>query len=167
MVEPFGVRVAEPGDRAAIDTLLEASYPVLMAGAYDAAVLEVTLPLMTRANPVLLSSGTFYVAVVGGECVVGGGGWSRERPGSGAVVPGEGHIRHFGTHPNWTGRGVGRAIYERCASDACAAGIERFECYASLNAEAFYAAMGFTRRERTHVRMGSLSLPVIAMERRL
>jgi GNAT superfamily N-acetyltransferase len=146
--------------------VFEAAYPVLMARAYDAAVLDAALPRMIRVNPALLDAGTFYVAADGRGAVVGCGGWSLARPGSGEVAPGLAHIRHFGTHPHWTGCGVGRAIYERCEADARAAGIIRFECYASLNAEAFYEALGFESIRRSHAPMGSLAFPIVLMERR-
>lgn len=54
-----------------------------------------------------------------------------------------GHIRHFGVHPDWTRCGVGRALYAQCKTDARSAGVTEFECYASLNGEAFYCALGF------------------------
>ena len=146
--------------------LLEASYPTLMPPGYDAAVLAAALPLMTRANPALLSSGTYFLAESVDGLTVGCGGWTRERPGSGEVAPDLAHIRHFATHPEWIGRGVGRALYSRCAREARAAGARRLECYASLNAEGFYAALGFKSLERIEVPMGAgATLPSLLMAR--
>ena len=141
----FTIRVADPTDLDAVTELLEASYPLLLASAYDASLLDAALPAMTRAQPALLASGTYYVAVSPGGRIVGCGGWSRERPGSGETVAKLGHVRHFGTHPDWIRRGVGRALYERCAHDARRAGLARLECYSTLSAEPFYAALGFER----------------------
>lgn len=143
MPSAFFVRVATPADADAVTELLGASYPVLMLTAYDEAELESALPLMTRANEKLLSSGTFYVAEQDDGRLAGCGGWTRERPGTGAVEDGLAHIRHFATRPEWIGRGVGRALYQRSEEDARCAGIASFECYASLNAEGFYLALGF------------------------
>jgi N-acetylglutamate synthase-like GNAT family acetyltransferase len=100
---------------------------------------------MTRANPKLLSSGTYYVAESEAGSIVGCGGWTRERPGEDAQVGRIGHVRHFGTHPDWIRRGIGSAIFQRCREQARASGISELECYASLNAERFYAALGFER----------------------
>lgn len=141
----YSIRQANPGDRAGVTELLRASYPTLMGPAYDAAKLRPALTLMTRANPKLLSSGTFYVAEAADGSIVGCGGWSRERPGGGVEAEAVGHIRHFGTHPEWTRRGIGQAIFRRCEAAARDAGIRELECYASLNAERFYAALGFER----------------------
>lgn len=165
MTPQFSVRPATPDDAPAVTELLEASYPVLMAAGYDDATLALALPLMTRANPALLQSGTFYVAETEDGVIVGCGGWTFEHPGSGKTEPGLVHIRHFGTHADWTGRGVGRAIFQRCLIDARSAGAERFQCYSSLNAEGFYAALGFRAVRRESVRMSDeLCLPVVFME---
>jgi GNAT superfamily N-acetyltransferase len=162
------IRIAKPDDEPAVGVLLEASYPELMRRGYDAAVLAAALPVMTRANPVLLASGTYYLAETASRCIVGCGGWTRERPGSGEVEDGVGHVRHFATHPDWIGRGVGRGIYEVCEREARVAGINRFECYASLNAEGFYAALGFRTTRRIDLALTSDHvLPCVAMERSL
>ena len=165
MATQFSLRPATPDDACAVTAMLQASYPVLMAAGYDDAMLALALPLMTRANPTLLASGTFYVAETQDGAFVGCGGWTFEHPGSGMKELGLAHIRHFGTHADWTGRGVGRAIFERCLSDARSSGAERFQCYSSLNAEGFYAVMGFKAVRRETVRMSDdLMLPVIHME---
>ncbi len=139
----FIVRVARPTDADSVTCLLEASYPVLMVPAYDEDLLKPALQLMTKAQPGLLASGTYFVAVSADGSIIGCGGWTKEQPGDGAIRPGVGHIRHFGTDPAWTRRGVGRALYERCATGARKAGVHELECYSSLNAEGFYSALGF------------------------
>jgi GNAT superfamily N-acetyltransferase len=111
--KPYALRVAGPADAEAVTALLAASYPALLAAAYTADVLAATLPLMTKANPRLLASGTYYVAEADGGSLAGCGGWTAEMPGSGEVVPGVGHIRHFATHPQWTRRGVASAMLVR------------------------------------------------------
>ena len=141
----FSVRVARADDLKPVDELLKASYPALMASAYDPEVLAPALELMTRANPALLASGTYYVAESTSGLIVGCGGWTRERPGTTIVEPALGHIRHFGTHAEWARRGVGRAIYQLSEAAARAAGVKSFEAYSSLNGESFYRALGFQR----------------------
>jgi len=116
-----------------------------MASAYDPVVLAPALKLMTRANPTLLASGTYYVAESTSGLIVGCGGWTWERPGTTIVEPALGHIRHFGTHVDWARRGVGRSIYQFGEDAARAAGVKTFEAYSSLNGESFYRALGFER----------------------
>lgn len=164
--ERFAIRVATPDDHSAVSELFEASYSVLLQGHYQRAELEAALPLLTRANPMLLASGTFFVANSVQASVVGCGGWTRERPGKGDTDSRLAHIRHFAIDPGYTRRGIGRALYEACETQARRAGIERFECYASLNAEGFYVALGFERIETIDLELaGGKTLPAVWMTR--
>jgi len=143
MANSLSIRASSATDASAVDKLLEASYPALMARAYDVPTLSAALPLMTKADPALLTSMTYYVAERAGGELVGCGGWTKARPGSGDIVTGLGHLRHFGTHPDCIGQGIGRALFTRCKENAAQYGVTRFECYASRNAEGFYRALGF------------------------
>lgn len=160
------VRPATPDDAGAVSAVLAASYPVLLAPAYDPDLLARVLPVMTRANPRLLACGTFHVAEIEGLGVVGCGGWTRERPDDprAPIDPALGHLRHFGTRPEVLRRGVGRAIFARCAAEARAAGVGRFECWSTLVARSFYESLGFVVRETIAVPMPGGSLPALRME---
>lgn len=160
----FALRTATPEDEASVNELLQASYPELMSTSYDAAILAVALPLFTKANPSLLSAGTYYVAESSEHGMVGCGGWTRERPGSGEIVPGLGHIRHFGTHASWIGMGIGRSIYAMCEENARTAGMKRFECYSSLSGLGFYLSLGFESVRKIDVNLNSdVSIPGVLM----
>jgi GNAT superfamily N-acetyltransferase len=162
----FDIRLTTPADGLAVSGLLQASYPALMISAYDAGVLDSALPLMTRANPKLLASGRYYVARDSDGAVIGCGGWTPERPGTTESSPGIGHIRHFGTHPDWIGCGIGRAIYQHCEDQARAEGITVLECYASLNGVPFYTALGFVALAPIMVRLANIAdLPSLHMRR--
>lgn len=162
----FSIRVAGLADEPAVSELLEVSYRALLAPAYDPAAMRTALPVLTRANRDLLGSGRFHLAETGGRLLVGCGGWSPERPGSGEIEAGLGHIRHFAVHPHWLRRGVGRSLVAICEQEARAAGLRELECFASLNAEAFYAALGFIPLRRHDLAMGSsTTLPSIVMRR--
>ncbi len=162
------MRVSTLGDVKGVGALLQASYPILMESAYDEVLLAPALKLMTRPNPALLASGTFYLAEARDGLVVGCGGWTLERPGGDVVEAGLAHIRHFGTHPNWTHRGIGRAIYRLCEANAQSAGITSFECDASLNAEGFYSALGFESIRRMDCALSSsVALPGVLMRCRV
>lgn len=150
----FTIRTSTPRDKSRITSLLQACYPVLMKKHYDGSVLTKALPLMTRANPKLLESGTYYLAESKDGTAVGCGGWTTERPGTGQTEKNTGHIRHFATHPNWVGKGVGRALFDQCRQSAKERDIKRFECYSSLNGEGFYQALGFSKVKLIEVPMG-------------
>ena len=164
----FTLRVAESDDEAAVTTLTQASYSVLMRAAYDQDLLDKALPIICRANPRLLASETYFLAVTGDDDVIGAGGWSREQPGTLKILEGVGHIRHFATHPDWACRGVGRAIHERCVDEARTAGLDRLECYASLNAVDFYAKLGFNAMQAMDVSLSDVCvMPVMLMQQAL
>ena len=168
MSSDFTIRVATTQDKLAVTAVLEASYSVLMPAKYDPATLSSVLPLITKANPQLLQSGTYYVAETASHQIIGCGGWTHERPGNGEVESGLGHIRHFATYPDWIGRTVGRSIYAACSQAARAAGVKSFECYSSLNAEGFYTALGFKTIRQVEIQMGNgRILPSILMKRSL
>lgn len=127
-------------------------------------MLAAALPAMTVAQPALLQSGTYYVAESAEGTLVGCGGWTKERPGCREVSAGLAHIRHFCVHPKWTRHGIGRALYTRCRDDARAVGVSTFECYSTINGEAFYAALGFERDGIIKVDMpGGIAFPAVRM----
>lgn len=158
------VRAATPADAVAIGALLSASYGRLFAPAYDEALLARALPLLTMANPVLIASGRYFLVERAGPGALGCGGWSDTGPGGVALPPGTAHLRHFATHPDHLGRGVGRLLYRECARTASAAGITAFHVYASLNAVPFYARLGLAALgQRDIVIAPGLVLPAVEM----
>ena len=165
--DPLTIRVATPRDASAVGALLRESYPILMRPAYGEA-LSAVLDAMVRANPELLRSGSYYVAESEHGRIVGAGGWTRERPDDGAVESSCAHLRHFATHPHWCRHGVARRIYNLCEVRAREAGVRYLECYSSLNAVAFYAALGFESVARIDVPMGEgRNLAGVLMRRRI
>ncbi len=166
MVGQMKLRSTTANDNELVGDLLVASYPVLMRVGYPYEVLQAALPAITEVNPTLLTSGTFYMLQRDDGLAVGCGGWTFERPGTSEIITGLAHIRHFATHPDWTGKGIGRKIFECCEENARLAGAQQFECYSSLNADAFYSALGFTTIEHFDVPMGpGLIFPSIRMTR--
>lgn len=95
---PFTIRIAAPSDACGVSDLLKTSYGELLAGHYELALLARALPLISRANPALLNSGRYFVAHDGENRIVGCGGWSLDRPGTGELEGGLAHVRHFATH---------------------------------------------------------------------
>src|SRR5438552_12877 len=160
----YSVRVAVPADADAVTALLLESYPGLLAERYHPELLALALPLVTKADPRLLASGTYYVAELADGQLVGCGGWTVERPGSGEVMPGVAHVRHCGTHQDRIRCGVARRLMMRSFADAAAHGIRTMECYSTLGAERFYQALGFTSIGPIDVEMApSIRFPAVLM----
>jgi N-acetylglutamate synthase-like GNAT family acetyltransferase len=139
----FSIRIAKPTDAEGVSSVLAASYSSLLVAYYDSELLAEALPHFTKANPALLTCGTYYVAEREAGQVVGCGGWTAESPGSGQITEGEAHVRHFATHPGAIQHGIGSALLARCIDDARLLGIRKLHCCSTLNAEPFYQAAGF------------------------
>jgi len=159
------VRQATPADAAAVSRVLHASYDALYRGWYRDGVLEKALPAMTRANPILLNSGKYFVAELDGA-IVACGGWSADRPTGGAISR-LAHLRHFATDPDYLNRGCGGAIVRRCFNEARALGFVEFEVISSLTAEAFYARHGFMQIAVVRQPMGGVDFACVLMRKKL
>ena len=55
------IRPSTLSDLAAVDALLARTYPKLLKADYPPSVLVTALPLISRAQPKLLTCGTYYV----------------------------------------------------------------------------------------------------------
>lgn len=168
VIVTYIVRVSAPSDTDAVSALLAASYSTLLASHYERNLLYRALPFMTKANPKLLASGSFYVAQNRQGELIGCGGWSLEHPATAEVVRGDAHIRHFATHPGWTRMGVARSIMNQCCIDAKTRDASKLHCLSTLAAENFYAALGFKSIASADVPLDSeASFPAILMQRAL
>jgi GNAT superfamily N-acetyltransferase len=170
----FMIRRSTSADEAAVSELLELSYSQFLQNHYEPTIFAKVLPIISRANPSLLTSGTYYLAEARDGSIIGAGGWTKQAPGSGDRLAGVGHVRHFATHPSWTGQGVGGAILNRCVEEARSSGVTRLQCFSGLNAVDFYAKLGFKAINPVDLPFGSdpetgneLSLKAMLMERQL
>jgi N-acetylglutamate synthase-like GNAT family acetyltransferase len=127
-------------------------------------VFSAALPTMTKANPELLKSGTYYVVEETAR-ILGCGGWTPERPGTKEITRDIAHLRHFATDPAVINKGIGRAIFRECAQAAAKAGAKMFQVYSSLNAEPFYKSLGLTRVVQIELPITpTASIPTVLME---
>jgi len=162
----FSVRPAVPHDLARLDLLFAASYPALLKADYLPSVMVTAVPLISRAQPALLQSGTYFVAEEMDGSLVGAGGWTRRPPGGGLPVEGVGHIRHVVTDHRRTRQGIGRAIIERVVETARAAGIRQLDCLSTRTALPFYRACDFAALRAVEVQLTPVvTFPAIAMRR--
>ena len=167
MAARFSLRLATAADLAAVDTLLSRSYPRLLAPDYPASVRVLAIPLISRARPELLVSGTYWLAQDPQGVVVGAGGWTEGAPDDEPQSV-TGHIRHFATDARLTRQGIGRALMDRVLAQAGAAGMRRLDCLATRTAVPFYAALGFQEQGPVDVPLRpGIVFPAIRMLRRL
>jgi GNAT superfamily N-acetyltransferase len=137
------VRTASPADTAAVDALLGRSYPRLLKADYPPSIIVTALPIISRARPELLGSGTYFVAVDAEGVIVGAGGWTVRRVSPGGMTGRSGDVRHVVTDDRALRRGIGRAIIERVFETARAAGLTSLACLSTRTAVPFYRAQGF------------------------
>jgi GNAT superfamily N-acetyltransferase len=169
LAETLTVRIAGSPDLAAIDALLARTYPRLLKADYPPSVLVLSLPIISRANPALVASGTYYVVEEAGA-VVGAGGWTRTVPAGrrGAASARTAQVRHVVTDHRRTRRGIGRALMTRILEDAATDGVTAIECLSTRTAVPFYAACGFAELGAVSVGLApGIDFPAVRMARRL
>lgn len=168
MTQILTVRPTTSADLATVDALFARSYPALLKADYKPSVLVTALPLISRAQPRLLSSGTFYVVEDDTGCVLGAGGWSMAAPGGARRQSSVAHVRHVVTDQRHTRRGVGRALMGHVFRKAAGSGARRIECQSTLTAVPFYQACGFRVLGEVAVPLRpGISFPAVMMEREL
>ncbi|ETX29216.1 GNAT family N-acetyltransferase [Roseivivax isoporae] len=147
------LRTARRTDIEAIDRLLSESYPRLLKADYPPSVLVTVIPVIARARPRLVTSGTYFVAEREGR-IVGAGGWSPvPRDPTDPRTRRAASIRHVVTDWREVRRGIGRALLTHVIEDAARAGAHRLTCRATLTAVPFYRALGFTAERVEAVEM--------------
>lgn len=166
MSDLFTIRSTSRTDLPAIDALLAASYPVLLKADYPPSVLVMALPLISRAQPGLLSSGTYYLAETETGQALAAGGWTHGAPQGGVGPRDVGHIRHVVTHPAALRRGLARAVLDRAFDTARIAGIRWMMCQSTRTAVPFYTAMGFQMRGEIVIQLRpGIGFPAVEMIR--
>lgn len=138
MAEDFNIRVATRADISGVDALLAKCYPKLLKPDYPPSVMVTALPLISKAQPKLVTCGSYYVAETASGEIIGVGGITRDK-----AIATKGHVRHVGTDPDMARRGVGRALLTHALDQAAVDGMGEIECWSTFTAERFYASLGF------------------------
>lgn len=162
---PGALRRATLDDRPAIAALIAVSARGLGRGDYTDRQIESAIETgVFGVDTELIRDGTYFV-VESEEMLVGCGGWSRRKTLFGGdrfasrvaeeldprTEPAK--IRAFFVHPEWSRRGIGRRILERCESEARAHGFRSLEMMATLPGEKLYGALGYGEIERVDYEM--------------
>ena len=159
MTRTLTLRTTTRRDLAAIDALLSVSYPALLRADYPPSVMVTAVPVISRAQPALLTCGTYYLIEDEGGTALAAGGWTPRSPGVG-------RIRHVATHPDALRRGLARTILSHALDTAREAGVTRMLCESTRTAVPFYAAMGFVETGPVTIPLrAGIDFPAIAMER--
>lgn len=161
------VRRAEATDLDALDLLFGRSYPALLKPDYPPSVLVTAVPLISRAQPALVASGTFFVVCDGDE-IVGAGGWTMQAPGGKPGTRGIGHVRHVVTDHRRTRQGIGRRLMDHIVLNARGSGMTQLHCQSTRTAVPFYTAMGFVAQAEIDIPLRpGIDFPAVFMVRLL
>ena len=152
MTRSLTLRPGTPADLAEVEALPGRSDPRLLAADYPPSVMVLALPVIARARPELLASGTWWLAQEADGRIVGAGGWTRAAP-TGDDGEGTGFVRQVVTDAACVRRGIGRALTGQVMAQAQAAGVRRLDCLSSRTAVPFYASLGFQE-------MGAVEVPL-------
>ena len=175
----FALRKATLEDRSALERLIADSARGLSSTDYTASQVEAALGSAFGVDTELIRDGTYFVAEAEGR-LVGCGGWSRRATLFGSdAQPGRrselldpandsARIRAFFVHPDWTRRGIGRAILERCEAEAQEFGFRSAELLATLPGVPFYRSLGYRGEDRTrHTLHDGITIDFVPMKRSL
>jgi GNAT superfamily N-acetyltransferase len=154
MSYPYQLRPATRADLQALQQLIARSARELGACDYRPEQIEGALRGAFGVDTQLIDDGSYFVAELDGQ-LCGCGGWSRRR----TLFGGDSHrerdaaeldpridaarIRAFFVHPDHARRGIGRALLQRCESEARARGFTRFELMGTLPGVRLYEALGY------------------------
>lgn len=155
------LRCATGRDFDAIDAMLARSYHKLLKNDYAPSVMVTAVPLISRANPALVRSGTYYVAETSDGQIIGAGGWTLSSQ-SRSVA----EVRHLVVDWRHQRQGIGRRLMMGVFAEAQLQGVRRIEARATRTAVSFYEAMGFDSLGQIIVPLRpGIDFPAIAMRR--
>ncbi|MEO5580458.1 MAG: GNAT family N-acetyltransferase [Gemmatimonadaceae bacterium] len=173
----YELRKATADDHAALADLIARSARKLGADAYTPEQIDGALRGAFGVDSQLVRDGTYFVAEADGR-IVGCGGWSRRHTLFGGdthtqrdaaeLEPGvdAAKIRAFFVDPDHARKGIGRAILERCESEALAAGFTRFELMATLPGVRLYSSLGYVPGPLVHQPLGAgLTIELVPMSK--
>lgn len=168
MADQLTLRRTTSADMMALDGLFAASYPVLLKPDYPPSVLVTALPLISRAQPALLRSGSYFMIENADGRALAAGGWTQSAPQGGVGPRDMGHVRHVVTHPATVRQGLARRLLGHVFTTARQAGLRRLMCQSTRTAVPFYRAMGFVPRGDIVVTLRpGIGFPAVEMEREL
>lgn len=172
------IRIAEPRDRNVLSPLMERAIGDLLRPWLSPPQVRASHEIM-GIDTQLIEDGTYFVAEIDGVAV-GCGGWSRRATHFGGDhSPGRdarlldpatepARVRAMYTHPDFTRRGIGRAILARCEEAATVAEFSRVALVATMAGLPLYRACGYRDVEAfEEITPSGIAIPMVRMEKSL
>ena len=173
----LALRLATEADLPALRVMMARAIAELQRDFLTPAEVEASKAMM-GLDTQLIADGGYFLAEIDG-LLAGSGGWSRR-----ATLYGGDHsadrdarlldpatdparVRAMYTHPDFTRRGVGRAVLARCEAAALGARFKRVELMATLSGVPLYTNAGFAPIERILDTNGDVPVPLVRMGKAL
>jgi GNAT superfamily N-acetyltransferase len=167
------IRLATADDLPALRAMMARAIAELQSDFLTPDVVEASKAVM-GLDTQLIEDGCYFIAEIDGQ-MAGSGGWSRR-----ATLYGGDHsagrdarlldpateaarVRAMYTHPDFTRRGVGRAVLNACLDAARAGGFARVELMATLAGVPLYTVAGFAPIEQIVDAKGPVPVPLVRM----
>lgn len=159
MIAELTIRLAMEAEVPALHELVLLSARSLLTAHYPAEQVEAALGPVFGVDRQLILDGTYFVAEIYGQ-LAGCGGWSKRRSQYGSdtarnepdplLDPGTeaARIRAFFVHPEFTRRGIGRALLSACEAAIREAGFREIALTATHAGVPLYASAGYSVSER-------------------
>jgi GNAT superfamily N-acetyltransferase len=173
------LRVATPDDVPRIQALIADSVRVLSRGYYSEAQAESALTHVFGVDSQLIEDQSYFV-IEDEQGLIAAGGWSRRAHLYGGdqtkgaedalLDPAKdpARIRAFFVAPRAARRGMGRRLYDQCATAAASNGFTRLELAATMPGVPFYRALGFEMGEQYSISFpDGIELPLVNMRREI
>jgi GNAT superfamily N-acetyltransferase len=172
------IRLAEAADIPVLHELMNAAIGQLQSAFLSPEAVAASFSVMGLDSQ-LIADGAYFLVEFQGR-VAGCGGWSRR-----ATLFGGDHsagrdaalldpakdparVRAMYTHPDFTRRGIGRAILNACGAAAAGEGFRACELAATLAGEPLYRSAGYEELERfTAMTASGVAVPLIRMGKSL
>jgi GNAT superfamily N-acetyltransferase len=151
---PYPIRAARRSDIPELRELIARSARELGKHDYRPEQIEGALRGAFGVDTQLIDDRTYFIVEVQ-DSIVACGGWSYRRTLFGGDSRAErdsaeldpavdaAKIRAFFVHPDYVRRGIGRALLERCETEARARGFTRLELMGTLPGVRLYEALGY------------------------
>ena len=175
----ISLRAASMNDRPVISSLIATSARTLGALDYTEAEIEAALKGIWGLDTQLIEDRTYFLAFVDGE-LAGCGGWSyrntlfgsdhREARDASKLDPDTdaARIRAFFTLPDFSRRGVGSALLERCEWEARRTGFRKLVLGATKPGQRLYQARGYVAQPSICCDLGGgMKMEVVPMTKKL
>ncbi len=162
----FIFRKAEITDTDNLESLIKKSATAINAAYYSAVEIEAALGNAWTVDQQLIIDNTYWIVENEG-IAIGCGGWSKRKllfgkqdvlhTAGDELVPGTepAKIRAFFVHPGYARMGIGKALLEKCETEAKACGFESLELVATLSGEKLYAANGYIPLKTYDIDLGN------------